>query len=78
MPRAVRQLLKLHPVAQRRIRDAVSALARFPDTPNVRRLIGHESAFRFRVGRYRVMFTLDGSARAVVIESVRKRDERTY
>lgn len=46
---------------------------------NVKALTGHAYGFRLRVGNYRVLFDVEGSAACVVsIEEVRKRDERTY
>ena len=42
-------------------------------------LANHEYEYRLRVGNYRVLFNvIDGQTRIVMIEEVRKRDERTY
>ncbi|AEA71714.1 hypothetical protein AK973_5747 [Pseudomonas brassicacearum] len=49
-----------------------------PDAANVKALVGHDYAYRLRVGRYRVMFDWDGAIKIVSIQEVRKRDERTY
>lgn len=76
--RAVRQLLKLEPAIQRRVRDAVALLTEFPATASARRLTSHRHDWRLRVGDYRVLFSFDGSSRIINIEEVRKRDERTY
>ena len=76
--KAVKQLLKLHPVHQIQVRDAVAALTGMPDTGNVKALIGHDYAYRLRVGNYRVMFDWDGAIKVVSIQEVKKRDERTY
>jgi mRNA-degrading endonuclease RelE of RelBE toxin-antitoxin system len=45
---------------------------------NVKALVNHEHSYRLRVGYFRVFFDFDGSARIVLIEEVKKRDERTY
>lgn len=76
--KAVKQLLKLHSVHQFQVRDAVSVLRRTPDIGNVKALVGHNSAYRLRVGNYRVMFDWDGAIKVVSIQEVKKRDERTY
>lgn len=60
------------------IREAVGELSRWPDCHNVKALVGREG-YRLRVGRYRVLFTvLDGVARVIRVEEVKKRDEHTY
>ncbi|UVM72144.1 type II toxin-antitoxin system RelE family toxin [Pseudomonas alvandae] len=76
--KAVKQLLKLHSGRQVQVRDAVSALAQMPEVVNVKALVGHECAYRLRVGNYRVMFDWDGAIKVVSIQEVKKRDERTY
>ena len=62
-----------------RIFEAVEKLAGFPDVPNVKSLV-NRSEYRLRVGRYRVIFTVskDGAVTVILIEEVKKRDERTY
>ena len=66
-----------HDVA--RIIEAVESLATWPDVPNVKALADRD-AYRLRVGRYRVFFTVtpSGEATIILIEEVKKRDERTY
>ncbi|SNY31428.1 mRNA-degrading endonuclease RelE, toxin component of the RelBE toxin-antitoxin system [Pseudomonas sp. LAMO17WK12:I6] len=76
--KAVKQLLKLHTVHQVKVRDAVTSLADMPDVGNVKALIGHDYAYRLRVGNYRVMFDWDGAIKVINIQEVKKRDERTY
>lgn len=76
--KAVKQLLKLHPLHQVRIRDAVMTLEMMPDVSQVKMLIQHERGYRLRVGHYRVLFDWDGAVKIVSIQEVRKRDERTY
>ena len=41
-----------------------------------KRLQGHKTAFRVRVGNYRIIYLDDGVN--IVFKGVRKRDERTY
>jgi mRNA interferase RelE/StbE len=77
-PKAVKQLLKINKPEQVGIKDAVGELTHLPDTRNVVALTNHKHQFRLRVGNYRVFFNFDGAVRIVLIEEVRKRDERTY
>ena len=62
-----------------RIIDAVESLAQWPDVPNVKALSDRDD-YRLRVGRYRVLFrvTPSGDVTVILIEEVKKRDERTY
>ena len=77
-PKAVKQLLKINKPEQVGIKNAVGELTHLPDTRNVVALTNHKHQFRLRVGNYRVFFNFDGAVRIVLIEEVRKRDERTY
>jgi mRNA-degrading endonuclease RelE of RelBE toxin-antitoxin system len=77
-PKAVKQLLKVNKPERAGIKNAVGELAHMPDTRNVVALSNHKHQFRLRVGNYRVFFNFDGAIRIVLIEEVRKRDERTY
>lgn len=78
-PRAAKQLRKLPPEIQRGVRDNVKEkLSLFPNCVDVKRLVGHEHAYRLRVGNYRVFFEFDGAIKVVSIEEEKKRDERTY
>jgi len=59
-------------------RAECNKLVNMPNCINVKALVNHEHAYRLRVGHFRVFFDFDGSARVVLIEEVKKRDERTY
>ena len=37
-----------------------------------------EERYRVRVGRFRIMFHFEGKPKRIVIDVVRKRDEKTY
>lgn len=78
--RAIKQLRAIQPARQRAaILDAVRGLQSCPtNAVNVTALQGHEIAYRLRVGRYRVLFDLDDGVRILVIQQVKRRDERTY
>lgn len=58
--------------------DKVNDLKTFPECNNVKALTNRED-YRFRVGRYRIIFTVEtGEPVIIYIEEVKKRDERTY
>jgi len=76
--KAVKQLRKIAKEDQATVYDAAQALAHMPDVQQVKTLTGHRHGYRFRVGRYRVLFDRDSSIRIVNIEQVGKRDEHTY
>lgn len=76
--KAIKQLSKLQPRDNAKIRAECRQLAFMPGCANVKALTNHEYGYRLRVGNYRVFFNFDGAVRIVSIEEVRKRDERTY
>ncbi len=78
--KALRQLRKIEASQASHIRQAVtSELGDLSKARHVKVLVGHTSAYRLRVGHYRVLFNvIDSQTRIVRIEEVRKRDERTY
>jgi len=78
-PKALRQLRKIDAQAGKQIRGAVTAeLADLSKARNVKALTNHEYGYRLRVGSHRVFFEFDGSVQIVIVEEVRRRDERTY
>ena len=77
-PKAVRQFRRLPTIARQRIAEAVDQLVTPGQARNVRPLRNHDAGFRLRVGNYRVLFDIHHTVRIVMIEEVRKRDERTY
>lgn len=77
--RAVKQLLKLQPKMQVRIRDAVGTLVDFPAVhADIKALKNHASEYRLRVGQFRVLFNHAAQLQIISIEEVKKRDDRTY
>ncbi|AYR23569.1 type II toxin-antitoxin system RelE family toxin [Herbaspirillum rubrisubalbicans] len=76
--RAIKQLLRISPPDQVRIKDAAAKLSQMPHCQHVKSLTNHPCQYRLRVGHYRVFFNFDGNVRIVSIEEVHKRDDRTY
>ena len=62
------------------VRRAIDGLAENPHRGDVRPLHGKDwkGYFRKRAGDFRIVFTLDHAARAVVIQAVLRRSEKTY
>jgi len=62
------------------VRRAIDGLAEDPYRGDLRPLQGKDwkGYFRKRVGDFRVIFTLDQAARAVMIHTVLRRSEKTY
>lgn len=74
--RAKKQLRRIgDSKVQNTIYTAVDALKSFPNCQNVKKLTNRDD-YRLRVGKYRVIFTVD--LRIISIEEVKKRDENTY
>ena len=64
---AERQIRKLPRADQLRVVRAIQALATDPRPPGSRKLSGHEDVFRVRIGRYRMLYSIEGR-RLVIIE----------
>lgn len=77
--KAWKQLMKLPSSDRNKIYDTVETLAEWPKAHNVIALV-EQDGYRLRVGRYRILFTVDpqGQKTVITIEKVSKRDERTY
>ena len=77
--KAKKQLAPIPRPDVERIIDAVESLAEWPDAANVKALSERDD-YRLRVGRYRVLFTVtpNDEVTVILIEEVKKRDERTY
>ena len=64
---AERQLRRLARKPRSRIIEAIRALARDPHPRGCRRLRGFEDVFRIRVGRYRVLYSVEKKEILVII-----------
>lgn len=76
--RALKSLQRISPKDTEKIYLAVQSLRNWPNCKNIVSLKGHKSSYRLRTGRYRVLFDIDEMIRIILIEDVKKRDERTY
>ena len=65
----------LPPVIKQRIAAAIDNLANNPRNFGVIKLAGIENGYRLRVGRYRVVFTIDDAAAQVSIVRIATRQE---
>jgi mRNA interferase RelE/StbE len=73
-PPALRDLRRLDRTVATRVLEALRILAE-ERRGDVRRLQGQEARWRLRVGDWRVIFTYDADAHAIVILSVKPRGE---
>ena len=46
--------------------------------PEERAWANHEYGFRMRVGNWRILFDVEDRIKIIMIQEVKKRDERTY
>jgi mRNA interferase RelE/StbE len=74
-PRARRSLRQLDPSAQKAIAQVIDGLATDPRPAGFLPLTGHRPYLRVRSGDYRVIYTVDDSARVVTIAAVGHRRE---
>ena len=77
--KAYKQLKKIRDKREREmVYDAVGTLANWPACRNVKALTNHESSYRLRIGRYRILFDVRATVQIIEIQEVKKRDEHTY
>jgi len=76
--KAIKDLRKIDRTYQVQVVEAVEGLEGWPECGNVKRLTNHKHDYRLRVGRYRVFFNVHEQIEIVMVEEVKKRDERTY
>jgi len=69
-PRVERTVLQLPQAVRTRVRSAMAGLAVVPRPRDCRKLVGTADLRRIRVGSYRVVYTVDDSARLVTIVKV--------
>jgi mRNA interferase RelE/StbE len=75
---ARREIKKLPPSIQVAILSAGLALGKDPRPQGHRPIVGQKDLLRIRVGRYRVIYTVQDRLRAVIIVTVRLCGESTY
>ena len=81
-PAADRDLDKLKEKIRRqdfeRLRSAIMALVNQPRPRNVRKIKGAETAYRIRVGDYRIVYDVFDDRKLVLLLQVTRRTETTY
>ena len=73
--RAEKQLRKLERADQVRILRAVQDLAREPRPSGCRKLQGYDDVFRIRVGKFRILYSIDGMRIIVTVLKVARRKD---
>ena len=73
--RAEEEVLRLDPVTFARIRAAIDGLAEDPRPVGARKLRGRENEWRIRVGRFRVLYTIQYGPRKILVHRVTDRKE---
>ena len=71
----IRNIKKLPRDAQKSVHSAVKILHNWPQVSNIKAMV-NQPGYRLRVGRYRVMFEIEGEK--IVVTDVKIRNERTY
>jgi len=72
---AEKQLRKLEQADQVRILRAVQDLAREPRPSGCRKLQGYDDVFRIRVGKFRILYSIDGMRIIVTVLKVAHRKD---
>lgn len=71
---AMKELKRLDPQLQRRIRDAIRKLEVFPPQADIGKVKSRKGVFRLRVGDWRVFFRYNMSQREVEVIAIRPRE----
>jgi len=72
---AERQIRRLPRADQLRVVRAIQALSTDPRPPGCRKLSGYEDVFRVRIGRYRVLYSIEGRRLVIIILKVGDRKD---
>jgi mRNA interferase RelE/StbE len=72
---AEKQLKKLPRTDQRRVARALTALGDDPRPAGSRKLTGFDDVFRLRVGRYRVIYSVEGRRLLVIVLKIGHRKD---
>ena len=75
---AKRDFANLLTVVQRRLLHPILSLAETPRPPEARKLQGESTAWRIRLGQFRVVYDVSDHQQLVVILKVARRNEATY
>ncbi len=59
--KAVKDLSKIDNKDANHILDKINDLKNFPDTSNIKKLVGFKPKYRYRVGNYRVLFDIENN-----------------
>lgn len=72
---AAREVRKLDPPLRRRVLAGIAELERDPRPHGVRKLAGHDNAWRVRIGDYRVLYEVsDAQIVVTVVRVAHRRD----
>lgn len=75
---AKREIRKLPSSTQVALLKTALSLAKDPRPQGYAAIVGQKDIFRVRVGRYRVIYSIQDHLRAVIVITVRQRSESTY
>ena len=73
--RAEKEILKLDAAMFEQIRAAIDGLCENPRPLGVRKLRGRENEWRIRVGRFRILCTIQDATRRVLVQRVTDRKD---
>jgi mRNA interferase RelE/StbE len=75
---AQKDFKKLPPKEQERVKQALLAMQQDPFQGDIKRLKGQPTAWRRRVGNYRIIYDLYLETRQIVIAGILRRTSTTY
>lgn len=73
--RAEKEVLKLDGAMFARVKTVIDELSETPRPSGVRKLQGRENDWRIRVGRFRVLYSVDDADRRIIIHRVTDRKD---
>lgn len=73
--RAEDEVLALDAETYQRVARAIDSLGEMPRPPGVRKLKGYANEWRVRVGRFRILYSINDSERKIIIFRVTDRKD---
>lgn len=77
-PKSNKQTKSIEARIKEKIKKAIVEIGKNPWHKGTIKIIGYENIRRKRIGKYRILYTLDKKRKEVLVVKIEKRDETTY
>ena len=77
-PKSNKQVKSIEPKIKGKIKKAIVEIGENPWHKGTIKIVGYENIRRKRIGKYRILYTLDKKRKEVLVVKIERRDETTY